>query len=212
MADRKARKEQTTARRQEQILKSAREVFSRKGFAAATISEIARQAGLAAGTLYLYYPNKRELFIAVIEGLMVKPLLQIFEKEPSQKFPLTLQDALNDRLKFLTSDFFTHLLFLVGEILRDPELKTLFLERLIHPLLSRMEVMYRLKIDAGEFRSLDPSVVVRLVGGMMVGLTLLKNLEGDAGPFTRLPQEKLVVEIMHFILYGLSANRIVENP
>ena len=58
-----------TARRQEQILAAALEIFSQKGYTAATIPEIARKAGLAAGTIYLYFPNKRDLFIKVIEEL-----------------------------------------------------------------------------------------------------------------------------------------------
>jgi AcrR family transcriptional regulator len=57
MTDRKSRKKEVTARRREQILKAATEVFIRKGFGAATIPEIARTAGLAAGTIYLYFPS-----------------------------------------------------------------------------------------------------------------------------------------------------------
>ena len=60
MPDRETRKKQILAKRQEQILKAAMEVFSRKGYAAATIPEIARLAGIAAGTIYLYYPSKRD--------------------------------------------------------------------------------------------------------------------------------------------------------
>ena len=63
MIDRKARKKQITKQREEEILKSASRVFARRGYASATIPEIAQEAGIAVGTIYNYYRNKRELFI-----------------------------------------------------------------------------------------------------------------------------------------------------
>jgi AcrR family transcriptional regulator len=210
MTKRNSKNKTTMARRQEQILNAALEIFSQKGFAA-TVPDIARQAGVAAGTIYIYYPGKRELFIAVIERLMVSPLLNIFEKEPGSEFKSTLSEALRDRLQVIQSIFVTHLTALISEIQRDPELRGLFMEKLIHPFLSRMEEMCLKRIASGEFRQMDPAIVVRVVGGMMIGMNLLKSLEGDTSPFIQLSQEKTIIEIMNFILYGLiNTNRIIE--
>lgn len=203
MPDRESRKKQIAAKRREQILNAALEVFIQKGFTAATVPEIARLAGVAAGTIYLYYPGKRELFIAVIEKLMVSPLVSIFEKEPAGEFPAIIKGALQDRLRVTQNIFSSHLLSLIGEIQRDPELRALVLAKLIQPFLSRMEGMYRSRIAAGEFRQMDPAVVVRMVGGMMLGMNLLRSLEGGGSPFDRLSQEKVIDEIMNFVLYGL---------
>lgn len=57
--------EQREARRQE-ILRAALEEFLRVGFGAARLEDVARAAGVAKGTLYLYFPNKQALF----EGLV----------------------------------------------------------------------------------------------------------------------------------------------
>lgn len=54
------------------ILKSATKVFSEKGFVDATISEIAKGAGLTSSGIYLYYKNKEALLFTVIEGFLVK--------------------------------------------------------------------------------------------------------------------------------------------
>jgi AcrR family transcriptional regulator len=78
MVKRELRKQQITARRQEQILNAALEIFAQKGYASATVTKIAQMAGVAAGTIYLYYPGKRELFIAVIENQIVDSLTRIF--------------------------------------------------------------------------------------------------------------------------------------
>ncbi len=203
MADRETRKKEITTKRQRQILDAATEVFIRKGFSAATIPEIAREAGVAAGTIYLYYPNKRDLFIASIADMMVIPLVTIFNRASGSRFPATIKEVLIDRLKFFQSDFLPKFLFLIGEIQRDPDLKKMFVDKLIHPFITVMEGMYRQRIESGEFRQMDPALIVRMIGGMMIGTTLLRGLEEESSPLNRLPQEQVADEIMNFILYGL---------
>ncbi len=48
------------------IVEAARRVFARKGFASSIVDEIAREAGMAKGTIYLYYRSKREIYRAVL--------------------------------------------------------------------------------------------------------------------------------------------------
>ena len=55
------RKRREKENRRKEILRAARKVFSNKGFNAATMEEIALQAELSPGTLYLYFKNKEEL-------------------------------------------------------------------------------------------------------------------------------------------------------
>ncbi|MBR0553395.1 TetR/AcrR family transcriptional regulator [Stakelama marina] len=49
------------------ILRAATEVFAARGYRAATMEEIAAAAGVAKGTLYLYFPSKEALFFALFE-------------------------------------------------------------------------------------------------------------------------------------------------
>lgn len=49
------------------ITKIARKHFKRLGFSKASMQSIAREAGLAVGTLYLYYPNKAELLRGTVQ-------------------------------------------------------------------------------------------------------------------------------------------------
>ena len=53
--------------RREALLRAAVEVFAGRGFQGATVEEIARRAGIAKGTPYLYFADKAELFYAVFE-------------------------------------------------------------------------------------------------------------------------------------------------
>jgi TetR/AcrR family fatty acid metabolism transcriptional regulator len=51
--------------RRESIIQAAIQVFSKKGFQAAGISEIAQRAGVADGTIYQYFKNKEDLFFSI---------------------------------------------------------------------------------------------------------------------------------------------------
>lgn len=56
------RKKREKERRRQQIMIAAKRVFSTKGFNKATMEDIAKEAELSPGTLYLYFKNKDELF------------------------------------------------------------------------------------------------------------------------------------------------------
>ena len=57
--------------RRSEILDAARRVFAHRGFANATVDEIAREAGIAKGTIYLYYKSKGDVYAAAArEGLL----------------------------------------------------------------------------------------------------------------------------------------------
>src|ERR1700747_515477 len=49
-----------------EILSAALSCFAEHGFAATRLDDVAQRAGVTKGTLYLYFPNKEELFKAVV--------------------------------------------------------------------------------------------------------------------------------------------------
>ena len=51
--------------RRKSIIQAAIEVFSKKDFKTASISEIAQKAGVADGTIYQYFRNKEDLFFSI---------------------------------------------------------------------------------------------------------------------------------------------------
>src|SRR6202040_177631 len=59
-----------TAARRDAILEAALDEFSAKGFAAARLDDVARRAGVAKGTIYLYFADKESLFQELIRAKM----------------------------------------------------------------------------------------------------------------------------------------------
>jgi TetR/AcrR family fatty acid metabolism transcriptional regulator len=76
----------TTARRRatgnkrKRILDAAVRVFAKKGFYATRVSEVARAAGVADGTIYLYFKSKDELLVSLFED-RVERLLAYLQRE-----------------------------------------------------------------------------------------------------------------------------------
>jgi len=62
------------------ILKAAIKVFARDGFFNAKVEEIAKMAGVATGTTYLYFENKDDILISIFEEEMV-PIIEDMRNE-----------------------------------------------------------------------------------------------------------------------------------
>jgi AcrR family transcriptional regulator len=63
----KTKREVLTEFRMAELVAAARKVFSERGFHDATMEEIAQIAGVATGTIYLYYPSKHAAYWAAME-------------------------------------------------------------------------------------------------------------------------------------------------
>ena len=66
-----------------QIIEGARRVFIDKGFEAASMNDITREAGVSKGTIYVYFANKEELFEALIEeerGTIFKNMYDMLDR------------------------------------------------------------------------------------------------------------------------------------
>jgi len=99
------RKEREKERRRQQIMVAAKRVFSDKGFNKATMEDIAQEAELSPGTLYLYFKNKEELYaslsLRILQYLLIRVEHVNDEKDanPAEKLK-ALMDAMYDVYEF----------------------------------------------------------------------------------------------------------------
>jgi TetR/AcrR family fatty acid metabolism transcriptional regulator len=66
------RSDRASGDKRERILDAAERIFARHGFFAARVSEIAKEAGVADGTIYLYFKSKDDLLISLFERRMTQ--------------------------------------------------------------------------------------------------------------------------------------------
>ena len=82
--------------KEDAIVEAARRIFMEKGFAKTTMAEIARQSGVADGTVYLYFKNKEALARTVVSDFYRR----LTERAQSGVDGL---GAVQDQLRFLAS-------------------------------------------------------------------------------------------------------------
>ena len=201
---RKERKESITRMRRQQILDAALKVFSEKGFEEATNAEIAGIAGIAPGTIYNYFPSKRELLVEVVKNFLVtEQFLHLFEHAGEMEYLTFLSSVLDNRMDFIEDSVKTRMLLLMAEILRDPELREIYDRQVIRPVISRMEKFLEDRADEGEFRRVNPRIITRALGGMVLGMLLLTLLEGESSPLRKASREELASEIGQLVMNGI---------
>src|SRR4030095_4486107 len=70
------------------IARVAKAVFAERGYQRATLEEIAQRAGMAKATIYLYYRNKDDLFLHVVEELVNRVMAATAQEATTPKPPL----------------------------------------------------------------------------------------------------------------------------
>ena len=75
-----------------QIIDGARKVFLGLGFDGASMGEIAREAGVSKGTLYVYFADKNQLFEAIVEEESLEQGKLAFNFDPERDVTTTLME------------------------------------------------------------------------------------------------------------------------
>ncbi len=91
-AGKRARSDDQKRARSQTILRAAETLFLKNPASLATVSEIAREARVAKGTVYLYFATKEELFLAVLEWRLGRWIDDILAALASDRPALTLDD------------------------------------------------------------------------------------------------------------------------
>ncbi|HEY2932603.1 MAG TPA: TetR/AcrR family transcriptional regulator [Acidobacteriota bacterium] len=87
------------------ILKASIKVFARRGFFNSTVADVARQAGVADGTVYLYFKNKDDILVSIFNHVMDE-VMDCINRELSQlKDPVArLRKIIKMHLELMEND------------------------------------------------------------------------------------------------------------
>jgi AcrR family transcriptional regulator len=94
------RKQQERTARRRRIQRAARTVFAEKGYAKTSIEQIAREASLSVGAIYLYFRSKEDLYVSLLEET-----LDLFDTELRQiraRSEVSAPERLRNAWSFLT--------------------------------------------------------------------------------------------------------------
>lgn len=172
------RKERERERRRQQIMVAAKRVFSSKGFSKTTMEDIAKDAELSPGTLYLYFKNKDELYaslsLRILQYLLIRMEHVISEKEltPDQRME-ALKQAMYD-----VYDFDPLILVNMFHLQSSETLKNLSTElrseirELSQKSLDAMAQIFEEGIREGYLVRRSPAVLSNIVWALFSGIVL----------------------------------------
>jgi TetR/AcrR family fatty acid metabolism transcriptional regulator len=187
--------------KRERILLAAVRVFAKKGFHATRVSEIAAAAGVADGTIYLYFKSKDELLVALFED-RVDRLLTFLEAELPLKAsaPEKLRRIIDLQLQLLEGE--RDLAEVITVILRQS--KKLMKEHAVAKFTAYLDAIARVVAGgqaAGELRNdVAPHVAARALFGALDGITMTWALgKADRGGLLRVSGQ-----LAEMVLHGLA--------
>ncbi len=188
--------------RREEIINAAVEVFGKKGFAGASVSEIARAAGIAKGTVYLYFQSKEEIFTAILVERSFLPQLEdlMLVDEPLER---TLTDIAHSYFDFMDSNLPVFRIAIADSYHFPMHAQQVFREIILKGNLALADFLSKL-CQAGIIPPLeDPFLTARVFLGLLSTHILAQEiLEGKQ--ITPIPEEDWIREIVRVFLAGLS--------
>ncbi len=192
------------AKNRKAIVKAAIEIFAQKGFHNAKITDIAKSANLADGTIYLYFENKDDLLIQSFLESVEDKLLQIQTKIELEKTAIEkLYKFLDYHIEVFTTNPYV-VKFIVKELRQSPE----FYEKYpsFAPLKNYLKFLKDICLEAmeeGSIRKVNPDSLSRLIFGTIDFVLMEWSLGNEEISLKDTTRE--IIDILH---NGLKTDKV----
>lgn len=205
IAQTKLSKKQTD--KQQKVVNAAIQLFAEKGYANTSTSEIAKEAGVAEGTIFRHYGTKDNLLLSVILPFIKESIPSmaedVFNEITSQdiaSFEDFLKALLKNRIQFIheNKEIFQ---IVVKEILYNEELRKELQPYFAKNIVQRMMGMIHIYKERGELIDIPTIGIQRMiftfVGGYFVSRFVLQS------DHSVLDEEAEIEQIIQFIMNGI---------
>jgi AcrR family transcriptional regulator len=164
------------------ILRAAEAVFIRREYDRVRMEDVARACGVAKGTLYLHFPGKRELYLALLFDA-IGHVHEILETELASAGPAA--EKIERIVRFLLSYFWNRRYFLaliqrVEHLTEEPAAREWLRRR--SALAKLVERAIADGVARGELRDVDPRIAAEMLLGMIRGVNRYRVGADALGP------------------------------
>ncbi len=201
------RREREKQARQDAILEAAREVFFSKGLDQATIDDVAEQAELSKGTIYLYFKSKEDLYISVfIQGIeILTQQLTALREDPrrADELLLEIRDIYYAFYHKYPEYFYIHSLLYHGRIKGkiDPVIWAASHQQTRTCLKVVADILQR-GIESGLFRPVDTWKAANSLWGAATGIMMMLDDE-EHQQMVGIPAKELLDYTMELLIASL---------
>jgi AcrR family transcriptional regulator len=195
--------------KEEKILAAAIQIFSEKGFSAATTKEIAKSAGVAEGTIFRYFKTKKDILRGILikainlfgGKLVIDGVEKIIRDTEGKDLRLILRELIYDRLRLVDS-FFPMARVVISEALVHDDIRQAIYENIVVKALAVFQEFYVKASDNGLLRKdLDPLTLFRSILGNLAAFLAQKVLMGERMAITDLDAE--IDKMLDIVINGI---------
>jgi len=185
-------------KRKREIMDAAIRLFSKKGYHQTCVQDITNEIGISVGTFYIYFSNKRELFIEIVEDMVKTINKAISDKNTANMnfFEIALL-----RARILADNYYKY-----GKTFLQLEAETSSEDP---SLASKIEEVYRALADpaikevrqaqkSGLIRNVDPELLVFAIMGICSIMAIRLRMDN------KYTQEGMINSIFDLFMNGLS--------
>jgi len=191
----------TTVDTETKILRAALRLFAQRGYGATTTRDLAQAAGVAEGTLFRHFENKKSILVAVASqgwiDLLTDLLTELSEMESYLAIGATMQRRMLNLRK--NSDIM-RVCFMEAQF--HPELREEIQTQVIGKMIDVAEAFFQTAIDRGIYRPLNPRVLARIFLGMFTVAGFSQETLGDENSSTESMRE-LAEGLSDVFLHGV---------
>ena len=181
-----SRREQGAEARRREILAAAMRVFAREGVHSATIAQVAAEAGVAVGSIYLYFATKEDLYFSLVDEKLEERLHYLQAELARAATPRKkLRRLVAADMQFFTSNKeFSSIYFSTGSGLEQALKKDLgrAAGRKLAAYVELVAAIMERGISAGELRAASPADLAHVLIGMINSLVYRWVVDESAEP------------------------------
>jgi AcrR family transcriptional regulator len=167
-----------------EILAAALALFSKKGFSATRMDEVAARAGVSKGVIYLYFPDKTALLKALVKqatGGQITQVAQLADNLDGPVAPLLRQLIQQMAWRVESTELPSIIKLVIAESRAHPEIGKFYLKNVIGAALPILERLIRRGIAAGEFREVDARLAAKCLMGPMLLSAIWRSVFAPLG-------------------------------
>ncbi|MFB6276604.1 MAG: TetR/AcrR family transcriptional regulator [Halothece sp.] len=167
----------------DRVLKTAQRLFANRGYDATTTKDLATEAGIAEGTLFRHFENKKAILVEVATEGWVEILTDLLTELSEMGSYKAVAQVMKRRMFRLQEN---------GELLRvcffeaqfHPELRERIQSEVISKMTNVTEAFFETAMERGVYRRMNPRVVAQVFLGMftIAGFSSDTIIESDAPP------------------------------
>lgn len=201
-----AKQKQLSHTRRNQILDAATKVFAEKGFHPTTIKDIAREAGLADGTIYIYFENKPALLLGIMDRLTTAALQDVDTTSlAGMDLHEFIRTYIQHPLTVFESSNFELFKVVVSEILVNQEMRERYYQQIFAPTINLGEQFFRQWAAHHDLDPIHAKLLMHAISSMIMGL-IVQRIMGDTT--LEAEWEHLPAYLSDVLLHGIGSNQV----